>query len=305
MAGSSDSEEGDYWPGYVDALTAMVKVLTFVMMLLAVAVFAISQKVSKSSIEQIAKAVNVEVTDKSGVNDLTAKVVAALKAPKTEPKPEPEKIPSPVLIEVPQPLPPVQVQPDRAQMEDEARKVALAELAKAAGLEQEAAANPDATIEKIMEELRRREMAERPAPQPVPAPAEAAPPPTPVAALEKREVESRAPPEATRPEKPADVSFSGEVLTLKFAENAVRLDDAATAEVKSYLTGKEVGRFAVVGYAQGDAGSLSTSRRVAFYRAMMVRQALIGAGLAADRIKVTVSDTVVAGEGLLVKVGKQ
>jgi preprotein translocase subunit SecE len=42
----SHSEEGEnYWPGYVDALTSMVQVLAFVMIMLAMAVFVISQSV--------------------------------------------------------------------------------------------------------------------------------------------------------------------------------------------------------------------------------------------------------------------
>ncbi len=58
--GGGDSEGGDYWPGYVDALTAMVKVLAFVMMLLAVTVFMLSQKISKQAIQVLAEAANVK-----------------------------------------------------------------------------------------------------------------------------------------------------------------------------------------------------------------------------------------------------
>jgi hypothetical protein len=58
---SHGSDEGDnYWPGYVDALTSMVQVLAFVMMMLALAVFSLSQSASKHAVEVIAKAVNAE-----------------------------------------------------------------------------------------------------------------------------------------------------------------------------------------------------------------------------------------------------
>ena len=50
--GSDDSD--NYWPGYVDALTSMVQVLAFVMMMLAMAVFVLSQSVSKKAVEAIA-----------------------------------------------------------------------------------------------------------------------------------------------------------------------------------------------------------------------------------------------------------
>src|SRR5258708_12763601 len=68
---SHGSEEGEnYWPGYVDALTSMVQVLAFVMMMLAMAVFVLSQSVSKRAVEAIAKAVNAEVKPDSDIKTL-------------------------------------------------------------------------------------------------------------------------------------------------------------------------------------------------------------------------------------------
>jgi hypothetical protein len=76
---SHGSEEGEnYWPGYVDALTSMVQVLAFVMMMLAMAVFVLSQSVSKKAVEAIAKAVNAEVKPNSDVKQLTQAVVAQI-----------------------------------------------------------------------------------------------------------------------------------------------------------------------------------------------------------------------------------
>jgi hypothetical protein len=76
---SHGSEEGEnYWPGYVDALTSMVQVLAFVMMMLAMAVFVLSQSVSKKAVEAIAKAVNAEVKPNADVKQLTQAVVAQI-----------------------------------------------------------------------------------------------------------------------------------------------------------------------------------------------------------------------------------
>jgi hypothetical protein len=73
---SHGSEEGEnYWPGYVDALTSMVQVLAFVMMMLAMAVFVLSQSVSKRAVEAIAKAVNAEVKPDSDIKQMTQAVV--------------------------------------------------------------------------------------------------------------------------------------------------------------------------------------------------------------------------------------
>ena len=72
----SHSEEGEnYWPGYVDALTSMVQVLAFVMMMLAMAVFVLSQSVSKHAVETIAKAVNADVKPNSDMKQLTQAVI--------------------------------------------------------------------------------------------------------------------------------------------------------------------------------------------------------------------------------------
>jgi hypothetical protein len=98
---SHGSEEGEnYWPGYVDALTSMVQVLAFVMMMLAMAVFSLSQSASKSAVEAIAKAVNVDVKADSNVKQLTKSVMERLDRLRDLPladdaKPEPAPEPSP------------------------------------------------------------------------------------------------------------------------------------------------------------------------------------------------------------------
>jgi hypothetical protein len=73
----SHSEEGEnYWPGYVDALTSMVQVLAFVMIMLAMAVFVISQSVSKHAVEAIAKAVKVDAKPDADMKQLTQAIMA-------------------------------------------------------------------------------------------------------------------------------------------------------------------------------------------------------------------------------------
>ena len=79
MADSGEEEE-NYWPGYVDALTTMTMVLTFVMMVLGVAVFILSQNVSKVLLETIVKKVdkNIEVTPTTSVETLMDAIVEAV-----------------------------------------------------------------------------------------------------------------------------------------------------------------------------------------------------------------------------------
>jgi len=86
-------EEENYWPGYVDALTSMVQVLAFVMMLLAMAVFVLSQSVSKSAVEEIAKAAKVDAPPNATVAELTKIVIDQLEKAKNQPPPKSEPSP--------------------------------------------------------------------------------------------------------------------------------------------------------------------------------------------------------------------
>ena len=90
---SHGSDEGEnYWPGYVDALTSMVQVLAFVMIMLAMAVFVMSQSVSKRAVEAVAKAVNADVKPQADMKQLTQAIMDKLQqlqsaAPVSDSKP--------------------------------------------------------------------------------------------------------------------------------------------------------------------------------------------------------------------------
>ena len=87
MAGSSSADEDNYWPGYVDALTTMVMVLTFIMMVLGITIFTMSQTVSRSHLEAIALAAGLTIdpgagpgTDRGSLDILKGRIIAALEA---------------------------------------------------------------------------------------------------------------------------------------------------------------------------------------------------------------------------------
>jgi hypothetical protein len=90
--GSDDSD--NYWPGYVDALTSMVQVLAFVMMMLAMAVFVLSQSATKKAVEAIAAAVNADVKPNSDVKQLTQAVIDKLDVLRKSTSPDPAKPPA-------------------------------------------------------------------------------------------------------------------------------------------------------------------------------------------------------------------
>jgi Na+-transporting methylmalonyl-CoA/oxaloacetate decarboxylase gamma subunit len=65
MAVQSD-EDQNQWPGYVDALTTMTMMLIFIMVILAVAIFGMSQNVARSFAERVAEAAEVKFAGKPG-----------------------------------------------------------------------------------------------------------------------------------------------------------------------------------------------------------------------------------------------
>ncbi len=72
MAANASDEEINQWPGYVDALTTMTMMLIFIMVILAVAIFGLSQNAARGYLERIAEAAEVKFTGKPG--DLEALV---------------------------------------------------------------------------------------------------------------------------------------------------------------------------------------------------------------------------------------
>lgn len=61
MASSSNSGDNEnYWPGYVDALTTMTMVLTFIMMVLGVMVFMLSQDIVQSKLGLLSRVLRME-----------------------------------------------------------------------------------------------------------------------------------------------------------------------------------------------------------------------------------------------------
>ncbi|MEM6665433.1 MAG: hypothetical protein AAF638_03430 [Pseudomonadota bacterium] len=76
----AEEEEENYWPGYVDALSTMTMVLTFVMMILGIAVFILSQNVSKILINQIVESLEIEIlaAESKSTEEIIQEIVEAM-----------------------------------------------------------------------------------------------------------------------------------------------------------------------------------------------------------------------------------
>jgi len=79
MASAGGDNDENHWPGYVDALTTMTMMLIFVMMILSVAMFSMSESVSRGLIEKIAAAAGVAVNSEGlSTGDYAEQVVNKL-----------------------------------------------------------------------------------------------------------------------------------------------------------------------------------------------------------------------------------
>jgi hypothetical protein len=239
---ASETEE-NYWPGYVDALTTMTMVLTFIMLVLGLAVFSLSQNVSKGMLESIASAMKLTdgMSKDMSSDDITRMVI------------------------------------ERVEKQDEAMQAAKAEAARLAAIRPE--------------ELRQ-----------LPA-GRAVDPGDPGSAATERRIESA----ASAPTAPATpqttVSKQQAQLRLVYKPRATGLDDAAREAIGQALASDSILQTAktVEIVAGVDAGNLAVSdaNRIAYYRALILRGQLMGAGIAADRIKVRVDPAVSADQMLI------
>ena len=80
MAASS-SEDEHHWPGYVDALTTMTMMLTFIMCILAIAIYGISQNISREMVEKMAVAAHVDASPEiEKTADLAKRIISRLQS---------------------------------------------------------------------------------------------------------------------------------------------------------------------------------------------------------------------------------
>jgi hypothetical protein len=338
MSGSSSSEEENYWPGYVDALTTMVMVLTFIMMVLGIAIFTLSQNVSRSYLESIAKAAGMEAGAGSGtgpgsLDELKQRIVAALEAQsRGEVSSKGTSVPPPTLERLPDAA--EMAPPDATERTNGGVAIDLKGVEKQAAVAQpdtatdKAAAgvgpaaaspldpgttkgdiservvgpNPDATAPPVVAtpsqaKDRSAETAAAMVPEQnvsddlsqIAAPSVAVATPSP---FEQRS--DSAVVETKEAPKNASVSAFGPLLTVTYKPRATRLDEAAMAEVKTFLASpilKTPKMNLVVKSYVPRGGAVTEARRTAYYRSMLVRQLLTESGVAANQITVRIEDS--------------
>jgi hypothetical protein len=250
MAHAQNDANENHWPGYVDALTTMLMVLTFVMMILGIAVFAMSQNVSRIIVEAIARAALIE--------------------------PPIDDVPVPVLTE--RILEKLRLYPPRPPV-----KTAEQPRTEAVGAQL-------ARIQSVVPDETRTS--------------------TPPAMLgkETRLVSTEAAHVPPAPD-PVRSQIAGQALVLEFQPRATRLDEAASTVLAQTLDEarfKDAGIIEIRALVPRASASVTDARRVAYYRAMLVRASLLQRGVPAARLRIFTDEnadtTISPSSGELVRV---
>jgi hypothetical protein len=222
MSHANDQQTENHWPGYVDALTTMLMVLTFVMMILGVAVFAMSQNVSRVLIEAIARAAMIDPPyEEVPVPELADRILDKLRR-------------NP-------PRPPVQRGTE-----------AIIERGQYDPGKGEGGVPLDTRITSVEEAARPRDAA------------------------------------------PVRTQAAGTGIVLEFRARATRLDEQTETSLNALLGTSPVFRAAprleIRALVDRSSGSITDARRVAYYRAMLVRAAAVKAGIAPERIRLLLDE---------------
>ena len=252
----------------------MVQVLAFVMMLLAMAVFVLSQNVSKSAVQAIAKAAKMDVPKDANVAQLTSLVIAELDRLKAKPAPRPEPSPETAKADEANPEAPrlEASRPDAPKAGD-----GMPDSAKSADVKPDApnpnSPNPNPAKPEAAKDEAAPSAAEGSASPISPAPG------------------ARAAAAAKSIPRPAD----GKAATLRFSPRGFKLEPSEDETLGKFLEdGHFIGANAplvIRAYAAASEGALSEARRLAYYRAMSVRKALTDRKLQAGDIRILILDT--------------
>lgn len=218
---AQEGEDENYWPGFVDALTTMVMVLTFIMMLLGLTVFSLSQNVSKILIADIAKSANVKTEPTESYKDVANRIVEMIAAQNKE----------------------IEGQQRKAKAEDAQRQ---------------------------LEERSQREAH---------------------LVLPGDQKISLAPAEMKPLQAGAVAAATDIALTIVFQPNAALFDEGVRRELVSFASQARDGDFVIRAFAVENGGTITEARRLAYYRAMMVRQEFVKSGLRPNQLTVHIDDS--------------
>ncbi|MEN9894550.1 MAG: hypothetical protein RIR97_402 [Pseudomonadota bacterium] len=260
---ASKHKQEDPWAGFVDVLSNILMVVIFLVVILGISIFAISQQVTKAAVEKAVQQEREKATEK------------------TPPPPTPAPASPDMASKTASATPAAggksdEKPPPEAKPAEEGERGASGDRAPDQGLRvresDDIAGQTNLSIRsrKVKDEKSIDVVSEEVEPK--------------VAAIE--------------------VKSSQALLTLNFGKGSFRLDQKTTDEIKTYLadTKDPTKKIEIRAFAQSTVGSVSEARRIAFYRAMLVRTELVKNGIPTNNINVIVRESVAPEEADSVRI---
>ena len=263
MARRSAQAEENHWPGFVDALSTIVMVVTFLLIILAIVIFVLSQSIAKSYIESLAPQTEAGGGDVDSPDPLTA-TREFMADRETEGASATASAGSGPANATQDPDAPVEAAAqssgaqDATATTDDSFSTALADLT--------SSDIPEVSGVDLAVRSRR--------------------------VLDEEERISVQSPDALQDQGQARVTQAATILTLAFDESTTRIDDAARERIGEFLArNAEAIRTETVtiwAFTDQSMNSVSQARRIAYYRALAARNELQGSSLTQDRIVVEI-----------------
>lgn len=250
-------EEANHWPGFVDALSTIVMVITFLLILLGLTLFIMMQKIQADAdvvinTQVASDAVNGDqVIEKEQAQEEAQKSAAS--ASKTS-----------QVAELKDKL-------EQAQQEIQKLKTQSAQMAGAPE------APEGVSVANLADQLRQREQIET----------------EDKLTILTRKVDEKvkvdiAPEEQIKTDGQAKVTSAAIALELTYERDTTKLSEATATKVGDYFTQKAGqvgdGKYEIRSIASSKVGSISEARRKAYFRALVVRNILLKRGIPSEKI---------------------
>lgn len=308
---ASKHHQEDPWAGFVDVLSNMLVVVVFLVIILGLAIFALSQQITKQAVEQ---ALEQHQQDKQ----------------QKEPKPEPPKESAEsadATTKPAEPAPDAEKPVETAKAEGAAAETPATAAPPKEGKEaadkgpQDAgtggpaaqAAQEDVTSQAESAEQSKGSAGDRQAGYAQRVRASDEIEGNSNLTVRSANVDSEQKLEVASEEiKPTygkiEVTSSDAFLKLSFAKGNFRIDETTSGKLKEYLGTSPVAKSDTIeirAIAQSTVGSISEARRIAYYRAMEMRSQLIQAGFDSTKIMVKVRESASPEDADVVQVFKK
>lgn len=320
---ASKHHQEDPWAGFVDVLSNMLVVVVFLVIILGLAIFALSQQITKQAVQQALEQHQQEKKDQQAPKPPEVSE-AAKPADGAAEKPAAESAAAPAAAAAATETPAAQAAKPVETAKAEAAGAPPSDPAKAGkedadkGAQDEGTVGPaeqPADVSKAQEsaEQSKGSAGERQAGYAQRVRASDEIEGNSNLTVRSANVDSEQKLEVASEEiKPSygkiEVTSSDAFLKLTFAKGNFRIDESTSGKLKDYLGTSPVAKqdtIEIRAIAQSTVGSVSEARRIAYYRAMEMRSQLIQAGFDSTKIMVRVRESASPEDADVVQVFKK